>query len=223
MFETKCLLNVLENTAHKMVHLNIIEKSSKVAFKWISDLPVQALAYLPVRWKDKKIRVTWGGATSTSSRTRGLLGSYATAAALITYMNIRNSSHSCFCFFFFFFWVPLQFIRKSLWNSGSQKMGDKKIPTNLRNSQLKEGKNKIVHKNGNKLLFSRICSWCYMSTVKWFKLWGKKRKKQGKSFSLSFFLTFADDGLPFCCWPHRSYPKSSSKQSSDPTASHWGL
>jgi hypothetical protein len=45
-------------------------------------------------------------------------------------------------------------------------MGDKKIPTNLRNSQLKEGKNKIVHKNGNKLLFSRICSWCYMSTVK---------------------------------------------------------
>ncbi len=56
--------------------------------------------YLPVRWKDKKIRVTWGGATSTSSRTRGLLGSYATAAALITYMNIRNSSHSCFCFFF---------------------------------------------------------------------------------------------------------------------------
>jgi hypothetical protein len=80
MFETKYLLNVSENTAHFMVHLNIIEKSSKVAFKWISDLPVQALAYLPVRWKDKKIRVTWGGATSTSSRTRGLLGSYATAA-----------------------------------------------------------------------------------------------------------------------------------------------
>lgn len=190
MFETKCLLNVLENTAHLMVHLNIIEKSSKVAFKWISDLLVQALAYLPVRWKGKKIRVTWGGATSTSSRTRGLLGSYATAAALITYMNIRNSSHSCFCFFFFFFfWVPLQFIRKSLWNSGSQKMGDKKIPSNLRNSQLKEGKNKIVHKNGNKLLFSRICSWCYMSTVKWFKLPGEKKKKARKEF-LSVFLSY---------------------------------
>jgi hypothetical protein len=28
-------------------------------------------------------------------------------------------------------------------------MGDKKILTNLRNSQLKEGKNKIVHNNGN--------------------------------------------------------------------------
>ncbi len=60
-------------------------------------------------------------------------------------------------------------------------MGDKKIPTNLRNSQLKEGKNKLVHKNANKLLV--LHEYCQVIQA----MWGKKEKsKERVSLCLSF-------------------------------------
>ena len=148
--------------------------------------------------------ITWGGATSTSSSTSGLLGSYATAAAM-THNNNERTKHHCNQF---------REHRSKIWRYESQhslsgitclyvckrkRVGESRDINSTNHHHSVASRNKFANMNGNPY-HSKLSVGCAKQLIPYHPL---TQSNKGLKLVLNF-LTFASDCLPFCWVRHRA-------------------